>query len=148
MTALIDANIVLDVLLLREPWLADSRGVWQACDDGLVDGLISAVTLTNIFYLGRRQSGIDKTFAAIRDCIKSFNLASVGRGTIEAALMFPGSDFEDNVQIACAVESRAERIVTRNVADFAHSPIRAVTPTQFLIELKEPRPPEPPVNSS
>ena len=29
MNVLIDTNILLDVLLRREPWLADSQQIWQ-----------------------------------------------------------------------------------------------------------------------
>jgi hypothetical protein len=44
----------------------------------------------------------------------------------------PGSDFEDNWQIACAITDFMQGIVTRNVSDFAASPIRVYTPVEFL----------------
>ena len=31
MNVLIDANVALDVILERQPWLGDSKGVWDAC---------------------------------------------------------------------------------------------------------------------
>src|SRR5688572_1880820 len=148
MNALLDANVVLDVLLLREPWLAESRAVWQLCDEGKLDGYLSAVTLTNIFYLGRKVSGNERALAAIRQCVAAFQIAPVARATIEAALALPGHDFEDNVQIACAVESGAERIVTRNIGDFAHAPLPVVTPTQLLVEIDTPAVPDTPTGST
>ena len=51
---------------------------------------------------------------------------------LEMATTFPGSDFEDNLRIACAVEARLEAIVTRNPKDFAGSPIPILTPVELL----------------
>jgi predicted nucleic acid-binding protein len=38
MTALLDTNIVLDVLLDRQPFVVESKAVWQACDAGRLTG--------------------------------------------------------------------------------------------------------------
>ena len=43
-------------------------------------------------------------------------------------------DYEDALLAANANRNRADCIVTRNVKDFAKSPIKAVTPAQFLKE--------------
>ncbi len=37
MKLLLDTNIVLDVLLEREPWLTTSKELWAAGDSGLID---------------------------------------------------------------------------------------------------------------
>lgn len=42
------------------------------------------------------------------------------------------TDFEDCLQVQCAKEVRADYIVTRNVNDFIHSGIKAVTPKEFI----------------
>jgi hypothetical protein len=42
------------------------------------------------------------------------------------------SDFEDALQAAAAISGNAEYIVTRNTADYRHSPIPAITPRDFL----------------
>ena len=48
------------------------------------------------------------------------------------ATTFPGSDFEDNRQIACAVEARLDAIVTRNLKDFGGSPVLILTLAELL----------------
>ena len=45
---------------------------------------------------------------------------------------FPGSDFEDNLQIACEVEATLDAIVTRNPKDFVRSPVLILTPAELL----------------
>ena len=37
MRILLDTNVVLDVLLNREPWVAEASAIWQANDDGRLD---------------------------------------------------------------------------------------------------------------
>jgi hypothetical protein len=44
-------------------------------------------------------------------------------------------DFEDAAVVAVAEASGSTFVVTRNVADFAHSPVPAITPADFLIRL-------------
>jgi hypothetical protein len=46
-----------------------------------------------------------------------------------------GSDLEDNVCLACAVNAHLDAIVTRNPKDFAASPIPVLTPTELLASL-------------
>jgi hypothetical protein len=47
----------------------------------------------------------------------------VDRAALERAQHLSGSDFEDNVQIACAEAGALEAIVTRHADRFAASPI-------------------------
>lgn len=42
------------------------------------------------------------------------------------------SDFEDCLQDECAQEVFADYIVRRNVDDFKHSHVKAITPEEFL----------------
>lgn len=42
------------------------------------------------------------------------------------------SDFEDCLQDECAEEISADFIVTRNVGDFKHAHIKAITPEELL----------------
>lgn len=44
-------------------------------------------------------------------------------------------DFEDNVHIACAMAAGVGAIVTRNPADFAHSPVPIMSPRELLAAL-------------
>jgi predicted nucleic acid-binding protein len=135
MRVLLDANILLDVLLDRQPWVDDSSRIWQACDDARIVGYLPASTLTDIFYVARRTTDVVTAQIALGLCLAAFELCPVDRPTIEAAADLPGGDFEDNVQIACAVAAALDAIVTRNPNDFSASSIPVFTPTAFLAHL-------------
>ena len=49
MRILLDTNVVLDVLLKREPWVSEASAIWQANDDGRLVGHLMASALTDIF---------------------------------------------------------------------------------------------------
>jgi predicted nucleic acid-binding protein len=134
---LLDINVVLDVLLQREPWFADSRAVWQACDEGRINGHVAAVSLTNIWYITRRSGGgVEKARQSVEACLRAFHIASTYRETLEAALKMSGGDFEDNVQIASAKTSLLDAIITRDAEGYRESPIPVLAPAALLVRLQ------------
>ena len=136
MRVLIDTNIVLDVLLKRDPWVADSAEVWRLCTEGTITGYVGASSFTDIFYIARRLTDRDRARAAVRLCLDTFAVCPIDHSTLELAYTLAGSDFEDNLQIACAVMSGLELIVTRDSSDYRDSPVGAVTGAELLQRIK------------
>jgi len=133
MNLLLDTNIVLDVLLSRIPWVTDSQAVWDACDKGQATGFVTATTLTNIFYIARRQTDVNRARQAVRICLDAFTICMVDKSVLEHAYLLSGQDFEDDVQIACAALSNVDAIITRNIADFRHTTIPVFTPSDWIV---------------
>jgi predicted nucleic acid-binding protein len=136
MKVLIDANVILDVLLSRSPWVTDSQAVWEAIHRQQIQGHIVATTVTNLFYIARKLVGQPLALQGVRDCLAAFDVVPVNQTILDAAAALPGSDFEDNVTIRCAVMSGMEAIVTRNLADFSDSPVPAVSPAELLSRIQ------------
>ena len=67
MKVLIDTNILLDVILLREPHLAQSKRVLQCCQS-LVDGYLAVHTFSNMFYVLHEVEDF-----SVEDCRNTFN---------------------------------------------------------------------------
>lgn len=135
MKVLIDANVVLDVLLNRAPWVAESRAVWEANHSQKIQGYVVATTVTNLFYIARKLVGFPLAIQGVRDCLAAFEVVSVDGNVLAEATTQLGNDFEDNVLIRCAVASQMDVIVTRNLADFLHSPVLAVSPQDLLARI-------------
>jgi predicted nucleic acid-binding protein len=132
---LFDTNVVLDALLKRAPWDADAAACWRASDDGKIMGCLAASTLTDIFYLARKQKGLSVAHDAVRVCLDAFAVCTVDRQAVEQAIDLPGSDFEDNLQIACATLAELDLIVTRDKDGFRDSAVTALTPAELLTQL-------------
>ena len=132
MKVLIDANVILDVLLNRSPWVTDSQAVWDANHRQKIHGHVVATTITNLFYIARKLIGQPLALSGVRDCLAAFDVVPVDQTILEDAATLPSSDFEDNVTIRCAVTSGMDVIVTRNLADFTDSPVPAISPAELL----------------
>lgn len=132
---LADTNVVLDLLLGRQPWLAAAQPMWEMRDTGRLRLYLSASALTDIFYVARKLVGFAGAMHVVETCLLGFSIVGVDRHILAAALTLPGNDYEDNVQIACAQSAALDLIVTRNRSDFVHSPILAVEPAEVITRL-------------
>lgn len=137
MKVLVDANVILDVLLNRQPWVVDSQAVWDANHQGRVQGYVVATAVTNLFYIARKLVGQPLALRGVFDCLAAFDVISVDGAVLFDAAKMPGTDFEDNVSIQCAVLSGMDHIVTRDVSGFVQSPVPAVSPAELLARLRQ-----------
>ncbi|MDE0084507.1 MAG: PIN domain-containing protein [Candidatus Poribacteria bacterium] len=135
--ALLDTNVILDALLERHPWSFDASALWQAKLDELFVAYITATSVTDIFYITRRYAGREKAWQVIQFCLDQLSVISVGIDELRLATTVEGSDFEDNLQIACAMSRQLDVIVTRNLSGFARNSIRVLTPQEMLLKLSE-----------
>lgn len=131
---LIDVNIFMDVLERRAGWL-ESAAVVAFCASDVLHGFVSALTPIIIYWL-RSRAGRTETDARMdaEGAIKYLEIVSIDGGILAQAFHSPMPDFEDNIQIYCAIACQADYIVTRNVGHFADSPVLAITPEDLLIE--------------
>jgi len=132
---LLDTNSVLDVLLAREPWQTDAQAIWRAHEDGLITAYVSASSMTDVYYIVRRLVGADIARESVRTCITTFEVCTVDRTVLLDADRLSGPDFEDNVQIACALTAGLAAIVTRDPRGFIDSPITIMSPDELVRRL-------------
>lgn len=145
-----DTNVVLDVLLERQPWVEASKRLWAAMDDGRITGYVAATSLTNIFYIARRAKGLDAAFDTVQICLDTFEVSSVTFDVLSRALVRRATwrDFEDAVQMLYASDMGADMIATRDPDDFQASPIPALPPAEILARLALPPAPSEPAEQS
>ena len=125
---LVDINVVLDVLLNRQPHVEGSAAVWAAIETGSSEGLLAAHAVTTIHYLIRKDLGAAKAKRTISAILRVFRVATVDGPVIQDALELPLPDFEDSVTAAAARLAGCDYIVTREPKGFRESPIRYLTP--------------------
>ena len=135
--ALLDTNVVLDALLDRTPWNIQANAIWQAQLDEQFIAYVTATTLTDIFYICRRYGGLEKAWRLVQAVLNQLPVISVGPSELKLATTLAGNDFEDNLQIACAMSRQLDVIVTRNLSGFTGSNIRILTLQQMLLRLSE-----------
>jgi predicted nucleic acid-binding protein len=139
MKALLDVNVVLDVLLDREPHVEASTAVWEAVELGRAEGFLSAHALTTVHYFVRKERGGARAKRVIAALLRVFTVAPVDGTVIREALELPSLDFEDSVTAAAACSAGCDLVVTRDPKGFQGARIRVLTPeaaAPFLAALR------------
>lgn len=132
MRFLVDANILLDVLMNRQPHVTDSASIWKLCETGQAEGYISSLTFANLIYIMRKEIN-PKGIEIILDKLSLiFHFTDLTSSDLISAAKLQWNDFEDAVQCVTAKRLNADYIITRNVKDFKESDIIAITPTNML----------------
>ena len=138
MLILIDTNVLLDVIARREPYVIFSEKVIDLCRQEIINGAIAGHSVLNAMYVLRKNFTLTERKEIFLSLCEFLYVESVDFGKIVQALKDDDfSDFEDCLQMQCALSLHADYIVTRNVKDFAASEIPAVTPEEFLKLLEE-----------
>lgn len=133
MKLLIDTNVVLDVLLQREPSCRTATAVLNLTQRDDVREYVSASAITDIYYIANKQM---KDRDAVRDLLKRLlmvvSVAAVSEREIQNALNLAWGDFEDSVQYSVALMNEMDGIVTRNPSDYQEANMRIWLPEQAL----------------
>lgn len=133
MTILVDTNIVLDHLDDRDPFRENAGKILGLCAEEHCEGFIAAHSITNIFYILRKKVSSEKRKEILLDICEILCVSGVDHvALLEALRNNTIDDIEDSLQINCAKAIGAEYIITRDLKDFAQSPIPAISPDRFL----------------
>lgn len=132
MRVLIDANILIDFIAMRQPYYANARRIVDACDRKLLAGCIAAHSIPNIYYVLRKNMSDADRKEVLKSLCDIFTIESIDRHKIMDALEDKNfKDIEDCLQMRCAVAFRSDYIVTRNMGDFVNSSIPCIGPDAF-----------------
>ncbi|GHV76378.1 DNA-binding protein [Spirochaetia bacterium] len=133
MKVLLDTNIILDIVEKREPHYHDSYEVFLLAAKKVVDAIVGAGSITDIYYINRKScSDSEQALNSIVNLLKVIIPVDTKADDIRTAIGLGFPDFEDAVICATAIREQAGYIITRNIDDFSASPVQAVTPEQFL----------------
>jgi predicted nucleic acid-binding protein len=138
MVVLVDTNVILDCLTLREPFELESRLILQYCGEGKITGCIAAHSITNSFYILRKMFTAVERKNLLFELCGFMEIANVEKSHVLNALQNENfDDFEDCVQLECAKAVGAKYIVTRNLGDYVNSDIPAISPRELLAFVKQ-----------
>jgi predicted nucleic acid-binding protein len=136
MKVLFDTNIVLDLLLARQPFVADAARLFAKIELGELDGYLCTTTITTVYYLVARSLNAGHATSGINRLLRLFEVAAVSRPVLAAALTLSFRDFEDAVLHEAARLAGVDAIVTRDLADFAQAQLPVYDPPTLLALLQ------------
>ena len=132
MKILFDTNVILDVLLDRDPFSEPASYLLSRVERSEINGFVCATTITTIYYLTAKILGPKAAIPHIDSLLSLFEIAPVNRAVLENAMSTKFNDFEDAVLHEAARRAGVEYIVTRNVVDFRNSKLPVYEPMEFI----------------
>lgn len=132
MIVLFDSDVILDLLLDREPFSDAAAKIFSRVEKGDITGYVCATTVTTIHYLATKAAGAGKAKKYFQRLLSFLEIAPVNRAVLEGALEGKYDDFEDGVVSEAAHHVGVKAIVTRNVRHYKDSAVPAYLPTQIL----------------
>ncbi len=128
----LDSDVLLDLLLDREPFTND---IAEIIEDSIVNKInlcVSPISITNINYIIAKIENQRKADTQTKKILEIVKVENVGQEIITTASNSKFKDFEDAVQNYCAVKAGHKIIITRNTKDYKESKLSILTPKEYL----------------
>ena len=129
----LDTNVILDFFLEREPFYYDALKLWAACEEGAVDGYVSALTINNVHYIAQRIKNPTTAMIAVRGILDVFNVVPLDTALLHRAANLHDRDYEDDIQLQSAVKAGCSHLFTRDPTHFHSKAIAIVPPSSFTL---------------
>ncbi len=135
MRVLFDTDLVLDLLLDRDPFADAAAAVFTLHEKGRISGYVSGITIVNVFYVTRKSKGTAGARKAVEELLATLNVCPLDQLVLANAHHLAFTDYEDAVQHACATASGLDALITRNLVDYKNATLPVFSPTAFLNQL-------------
>ncbi|MDI6712257.1 MAG: PIN domain-containing protein [Anaerosomatales bacterium] len=133
MRVLFDANVLLDVLLERNPHVEVAEKLVALVDNRRIEGFVCATAVTTLHYVGSGALGQKAVRKHLRTLLGIFEVAAVDRDVLQRALDSNGfTDYEDAVVHEAAHAAGCHAIVTRDAAGFSKATMPVFQPLELL----------------
>ena len=131
---LLDTNVLLDFAIGRDGSTV-SRDLLRRVERTGMPAFVAWHSIATFYYIVERDIDRATARAFVVEVTEFLTVVTTSHESLLYALSLPMRDFEDAMQVAAARAAGVRHIVTRDVRDFASSPIPAITPEQALQEL-------------
>lgn len=128
----IDSDIILDMLMDREPFNIPAAKLISMGFRGLVKTYTSSSCLLNIHYVLCKQNGKKAARQILMEFRKMISVLGVDDKVIDEALHSDFDDFEDAVQYHTALKNKVTVVITRNIKDYKRATIPVMTAETYL----------------
>lgn len=131
-----DSNAVIDIFV-KDQWFFDSFAAYDVAALKRFDACISAASTSDIVYvLHRRGLSRKESLNALPSLLDLFDVFDVTAADCRNAEQSFMTDYEDALLAYAAYRNGVDLIVTRNTRDFKDSPVKAISPKEFVALFK------------
>lgn len=129
---LVDTNVILDVILQRQPWAPEAALLLDAVVRGRARGFVAGHAVTTVHYIVEREAGRTAANTGVSDLLQILAVIPLDAADFHRAQAMGLRDYEDAVQVAACLKVGADYLVTRNGKDFKGAPVALHPPGVLL----------------
>ncbi|MFO7889113.1 MAG: PIN domain-containing protein [bacterium] len=129
---LIDCNILIDWLTDRPPFSVYADTLLGLIENKIVQGFVSPLTLSNTYYILRKQTNKRIANEFLDDVKNLFEIVDVTKEITLSAIKNRYKDFEDDLHYQTAIKNNIDFLITRNKNDFLKDTIQIMTAEEYL----------------
>ena len=128
----IDTNILIDLLANREPFHKYALQLFSKAEKKQIKIYCSSHTIATSYYILKKYSEEKPLRELINGLFNFVTVLPVDLDILKKSLQSKYKDFEDAIQINCALSIKIDCIITRNIKAFKGCPIEVIAPDQFV----------------
>jgi predicted nucleic acid-binding protein len=133
MKVVIDNNVIVDALKPNPQFEAEAQEILRLASIKAIDGFVNANSLTDIFYILRKEHGAGKAKAMIKKLLLIVDIISIESEDCVLALERLLNDFEDALVDVCAKKIGAACVVSRDDAFIkSATEVEIIKPGEFI----------------
>lgn len=142
MRAIIDTNVIIDVLQKREQWFETGGKIFIAAANQRFTGCITAKQTADIHFFSRKQfkgqdNADEKARQVLYGLLSLFEVIDTLAADCRDAMGIGNNDYEDALMIASAQRAGVDSIVTRDPKHYRSSTVNVYSPEKFLDVLSD-----------
>jgi len=128
----IDTNILMDMLFHRMPYKNHALELFALQEKKLITTYTSTNTILSVAYYLNKVKPPKVVKEILIQLIEDIQVIEINKTMLLAAISSLTEDYEDAVQIHCALSNRKiTHIITRNKKDFKDCPLHICTAEKF-----------------
>ena len=132
MKILIDTNVIIDTLSIRDPYNEYSDKIFELTAKEIIEGYMLTSSVTDVYFLLRKQFSDTECRTKIETLISLLQIIEVTKVDCFNAIKSPVRDFEDALISVCADRENLDFIITRDVEFLKLQ--KSVSPSEFLVK--------------
>ena len=132
----IDSDILLDILLQREPFYVFGQNLLNKGENKEIEISTSALVIANIYYIIAKALGRTEAIDKAKTLMKILKVLPLDEDCITLAMYSNFSDIEDAMQHFMAMQNQCDVIITRNLKHYKKSLLPVLSAEQYLITKK------------
>ncbi len=137
---LLDINIVMDLLLARQPFAEEAKKIFQKAIEGEIEVYITNCSIVTIIYFMEKNAGHIKTRATIKNFLQISKTIDVKTTDILKAFSINDiTDTEDAIQMQAAIKYGMDYILTRDkkFSAVSNPKVPVMSPSKYLSILEQ-----------